>query len=29
VWVSHQNRAPRLSAIDEIVDSTQINGSDA
>lgn len=29
VWVSHQNRAPRLSAIDEIVESTQINGSDA
>lgn len=28
VWVSHRNHAPRPSALDEIVDSTQINGSD-
>jgi hypothetical protein len=29
VWVSHHPRAPKVSAIDEIVGSTQINGSEA
>jgi hypothetical protein len=29
VWVSHHPRAPAVSAIDEIVESTQVNHSDA